>query len=100
VPSLETPGWIEQFGRVAVEAMAAGTPVVASDSGSLAEVVGDAGILVPPGNPAALAAALARLAESPGERNRLAARARRRAERWSWPVIACRQAELYRRVMA
>ena len=50
VPSLETPCWIEQFGRVAVEAMASGVPVVASDSGSLPEVLGGAGVLVPPGD--------------------------------------------------
>ena len=50
VPSLETAGWIEQFGRVAVEAMASGVTVVASDSGSLPEVVGDAGLLVEPGD--------------------------------------------------
>ena len=56
VPSLETPSWTEQFCRVAVEAMASGVPIVASDSGALPEVVGDAGVFVPPGDPAALAA--------------------------------------------
>ena len=74
VPSLETPSWIEQFGRVAVEAMASGVAVVASDSGSLPEVVADAGILVPPGDVGALAGALgtaagpARGAGPPGRR--------------------------------
>ena len=98
VPSLETPGWIEQFGRVAVEAMAAGVPVVASASGSLVEVVGRAGVLVPPGDAAALAAAIDRLATAPDERLRLAAASRVHAERWSWPAIARRQAALYRMV--
>ena len=49
VPSLPTPGWEEQFGRVVVEAMAVGVPVVSTTSWSLPEVVGDAGVLVPPG---------------------------------------------------
>jgi glycosyltransferase involved in cell wall biosynthesis len=100
VPSLDTPGWVEQFGRVAVEAMAAGVPVVASASGSLTEVVGDAGVLVPPGDPAAWAAVLTDLARRPDERRRLALGARARAARWSWPAVAERQARLYRKVAA
>jgi glycosyltransferase involved in cell wall biosynthesis len=47
VPSLTSPGWSEQFGRVVCEAMYAGIAVVASDSGALPEVVGDAGVVVP-----------------------------------------------------
>ena len=54
VPSLPMPGWIEQFGRVVVEAQASGVPVVASASGALPDVVGHAGLLVPPDDPAAL----------------------------------------------
>lgn len=88
VPSIATPGWIEQFGRVAVEAMASGVPVIASDVGSLPEVVGDAGILVPPGDVDALAAALRRLDDDPQLRHDLAERGRKRAERFSWRAIA------------
>ena len=78
VPSLPTPSWTEQFGRVAVEAMACGVPVVSSDAGALPDVVGGAGIVVPAGDAAALAGALRRggrhpRRRAPGER----ARARR-----------------------
>ena len=99
VPSLDTPGWIEQFGRVAVEAMACGVPVVASASGSLIEVVGDAGALPPPGDARALAAALRSL-ESCAERERVGAIGVRRARTWSWPAIASRQLDLYRDMLA
>jgi glycosyltransferase involved in cell wall biosynthesis len=100
IPSLETPGWIEQFGRVAVEAMASGVPVVGSDSGSLPEVIGDAGVLVPPGDSDALAAALARLAADPCERRRLGRLGRQRAESFSWHEIARSQLDLYRKMVA
>lgn len=73
-------GWQEQFGFAVVEAMASGLPVVAGDSGSLDEVVGDRGQLVTPGQPEALAAALLALAGDPGRRARLGAANRRRAE--------------------
>ena len=99
VPSLETPSWIEQFGRVALEAMASGVAVVVSDSGSLPEVVADAGLLVPPGDVDALAAALARLRDQPEERARLAGAGRRRAARYGWDQVAARQIDLYRTVV-
>lgn len=66
VPSL----WQEPFGRTALEAMAAGCAVIASDNGGLPEVVGDAGLLVPP-EPSALAEALERLVDDPGRRMQL-----------------------------
>lgn len=95
VPSLTTASWIEQFGRVAVEAMACGVPVIASDSGSLPEVIGDAGILVPPGEPDELVRALNLLRDRPAERRRLARAGRQRAERYSWASIASRHDALY-----
>jgi len=54
LPSLTRPYWKEQFGHVLIEAMAAGVPVIGSDSGAIPEVISDAGLIVPEGNAAAL----------------------------------------------
>jgi glycosyltransferase involved in cell wall biosynthesis len=74
-PSL-TP---ETFGLVALEAMTAGRPVIAARSGGLPGVIGDAGVLVPPGDVPALRAALAGLLADPGRRAALGAAAKQRA---------------------
>jgi glycosyltransferase involved in cell wall biosynthesis len=68
----------EPFGRVIVEAMACGVPVVAADAGGVPELVrdGETGLLAPPGGVAAMADAVARLLTDPGRRTRLADRAR------------------------
>jgi glycosyltransferase involved in cell wall biosynthesis len=100
VPSLTTSSWIEQFGRVAVEAMASGVAVIASDSGSLPEVLGGAGVLVPPGDGDALAKALEALLHDDDERRRLAAAGRARASHFSWARVAERQRDLYEEVLA
>jgi glycosyltransferase involved in cell wall biosynthesis len=100
VPSLPTPRWEEQFCRVAVEAMASAVPVVASASGALPEVVGDAGVLVPAGDPAALGDALRDLAGDPDRRRELGARGRARAVRFSWSSVAEAHLALYEEVRA
>lgn len=88
LPSLTTPRWKEQFGRVLTEAMACGVPVVGSDSGAIPEVIGDAGRVVPEGDSAALAEVLAALARDEAERARLAAAGRRRvAEHFTWERV-------------
>jgi phosphatidyl-myo-inositol alpha-mannosyltransferase len=87
----------ESFGMVLTRAFACATPVVASDISGYREVMEqEAGVLVPPGDPDALAAALEQLlADEPGRRA-IAERARRIAEeRYSWDRIATRLAEIY-----
>ncbi|MGH9126368.1 MAG: glycosyltransferase [Acidimicrobiales bacterium] len=99
VPSLPTARWVEQFGRVAVEAMASGVPVVASTCGSLPEVIGDAGLLVPPGDVPALVDGLTRLANDAGLRSELAQRGRVQAQQYDWSEIAQAQRRLYLEVL-
>lgn len=82
VPSLTRPNWKEQFGRVIIEAMACGVPVVGSSSGAIPDVIGDAGLVFPEGDRDQLAAHLHRLLDSPSLRQDLAERGRAR-------VLAC-----------
>ncbi len=78
-PSLTTPTWKEQFGRMLVEAMACGVAVIGSDSGEIPNVVGAAGVIVPESDSKALRAAIVRLRDDPAERRRLAESGRARA---------------------
>ena len=98
VPSVPVPGWLEQFGRVVVEGQASGIPAVASNSGALPEVVGAAGLLVPPSDPRALAASLARMLDEPGLWERLRRAGTDTVGRYSWSSVADRQHDLYLRV--
>ncbi len=87
----------EQFGRVLVEAMASGVPVVGSDSGAIPEVIGDAGVVVPERDPLALATALDRVLSDADVRARLIEKGRQRAERhYAWPVVAEQTLDLFR----
>lgn len=89
--------WHEPMGQVAVEAMLAGRPVVASDVGGLRDVVehGRTGLRVPPGNPAALAAALDRLLDDPGLRHAMGEVGRERARRFEVAQVAPRVVEVF-----
>ena len=98
VPSVPTPGWIEQFGRVVVEAQASGVPVVASASGALPDVVGEDGLLVPPASPSSLQSALSRFLDEPGLWEHLRSSGIAGAHRYTWERIADTQIDLYRRV--
>jgi glycosyltransferase involved in cell wall biosynthesis len=78
LPSLETLYWKEQFGRVLIEGMACGIPVIASRSGGIPEVVGDTGILFESGNTTSLKESLASLIASPSKREELGRKGRER----------------------
>jgi len=97
------PSLYEPFGIVALEAMAAGTPLVVSDVGGLGEIVtdGETGLKVPPGRPRALAEAIGMLLSHRRAARRMAAAARQRvAERYTWPAVARTTARLYDEVRA
>ncbi|GAA5212229.1 hypothetical protein GCM10025774_36070 [Microbacterium kyungheense] len=98
VPSLPTPGWLEQFCRVAVEAMASGVPVVASRSGAIPDVVADAGVLVEPGDPEALRAGLDSVLGG-GQWQELRERGLAHAADFTWARVAQQQHALYREVV-
>ncbi|HEX2092326.1 MAG TPA: glycosyltransferase, partial [Longimicrobiaceae bacterium] len=101
LPSLATRSWAEQFGRILVEAMACGVPVVASRSGEIPYVVGDEGLLVPEGDVAALRAALERLAADSDLRGRLACSGRERVlRRFTQARIAADTLDFYGRLLA
>jgi len=87
-PSLTTPRWREQFGRMLVEAMACGVPVIGSDSGEIPHVVGDAGMIAAEGDVGGWTKALDEIIARRGE---LARRGLERARsEFALPVVARR----------
>jgi glycosyltransferase involved in cell wall biosynthesis len=90
------PSLYEGFSLPAAEHMASGTPLVASRAGALPEVTGDAALLVAPGDPEELAAALRGLHDNPARREAAAQQGLRRVgERFAWPAVAAATAALY-----
>jgi starch synthase len=97
------PSVYEPFGLINLEAMACGTPVIATRVGGIPEVVvhDETGWLVPPGEPAALAAAVRKLLADPKRAASFGAAGRRRVEaRFSWERIAELTLSVYREAIA
>lgn len=89
------PSLYEGFGLPPLEAMACGTPVVASDSSSMPEVLGDAAILVPPEDPVAMSRAMLRLLTEPDLAAEYTRRGQARAAMYQWDEIARRTLGVY-----
>jgi glycosyltransferase involved in cell wall biosynthesis len=94
------PSWKEGFGLPTLEAMAAGIPVIASDTPALREAGGDAGKYLPLGDARVWGEAITELAQRPDERARLADAGRAQAARFSWEHTAQLTLAAYRDALA
>lgn len=100
LPSVATPTWEEQFGMVLAESMASGKAVIGTISGAIPEVVGEAGILVPPESPDSLAQALHNLLADDSQRSEFGRKARQRIEStFAHSLVAERIACVYRTLL-
>jgi glycosyltransferase involved in cell wall biosynthesis len=95
-PSQTTANWKEQFGRMLIEAFACGVPVVASDSGEIPFVVGDAGVIAPEKDSAAWGRAIERLLTSAEARQEMRMKGLDRVGRYSAAHVAGQFREFYR----
>jgi len=100
LPSRTTPKWKEQFGRVLIEAMACGVPVVGSDSGAIPEVIADAGLIFPEGNITALRDCLLQLQQNPTLRAELSRKGRERVlAHYTHEQIAAQTVAIYKQLI-
>lgn len=96
LPSIPIETWREQFGMVLIESMACGKPVVSTYCGAIPEVVGNAGVLVPPADPFGLAEAIRTLILDPQLRDELGRRGRERVvENWDAQKVSERIRHVY-----
>ncbi len=90
------PSRYEGYGLPPLEAMACGIPVITSDASSLPEVVADAGLMVPPDNPHALASAIERVLGDGVLQADLSERGLNRAKQFTWEMTARRTLSVYK----
>jgi len=101
IPSRTLPNWKEQFGRVIIEAMACGVPVIGSDSGAIPDVIGDSGLIFPEGDVDALADRLQSLMQDESIRYKLAACGRARVlDTFTHAQVAAQTVDVYRRLVS
>lgn len=100
LPSRTRPNWKEQFGRVLVEAMACGVPVIGSTCGEIPNVIGDAGLVFGEGDADALREHLERLLADADRRGELAQRGRERVlAHYTQAQVAARTYEVYQAML-
>ena len=101
IPTQTTARIREQFGRVIVESMASGVPVIGSTCGAIPEVISDAGLVFPEGDGTALASSLRRLLSDRELQERFSRMGRARVEQnYSWDLVARKTYELFQQVLA
>ena len=100
VPSRSTSRWVEQFGRTVVEARACGAVTAGYGSGAIPQVVGDAGLLVPEGDAAALGLAVADLVATPSQWDMLRVLGVALSREYTWRAVAARQVSFYEKALA
>ncbi|MCP4538224.1 MAG: glycosyltransferase [Chloroflexi bacterium] len=100
LPSRSQPNWVEQFGRVLIEAMACGVPVIGSDCGEIPNVIGDAGLVFPEDDADALQKHLMLLMSDLGLRTDLIRRGRERVlDQFTQAQIAAQTVTVYREMI-